>query len=213
MSRPFVQKNEFEEKLIELVYDQLKPSKFVTDASGWKEHWKRIRNQWLAYKRKLTTKSGQESGNPPFFRHEKSMRFCEAPVETECLNSTISNVTDASDAGSPLGNFLDETYDTVSSENGLEISVPNASNIEFPQTSHYQSRQTKKARLDPFGEELLKVVQGKEMTDIQHLCNSVATQLAKIHHKDPKASALLQNQILNLVSETEIAVLHQSAHH
>ncbi|CAG7825736.1 unnamed protein product [Allacma fusca] len=150
MSRPSVQKNEFEETLIELVkqkpaiykksdqnhsnviivgncwewvYHQLKPSKFVTDASGCKEHWKRISNQWLAYKRKVTTKSGQESGNPPFFRHEKSMQFCEDPVETECLNSTISNVTDASDAGSPLGNFLDETYDTVLLKTALRFQL------------------------------------------------------------------------------------------
>ncbi|CAG7818650.1 unnamed protein product, partial [Allacma fusca] len=97
------------------------------------DHWKRIRNQWLAYKRKVYTKSGQEAGSLPFFRHERSMRFCEDPVETEGLNCTISNITGLGDAVTVSGSSdsLDDEREADTYRYETEIPVP-SSRTESP---------------------------------------------------------------------------------
>ncbi|CAG7825671.1 unnamed protein product, partial [Allacma fusca] len=89
-----------------------------------KKQWKCIRDQWLAYKRKLTTKSGQASGRIPFFRHERSMRVCEDPSETESLNGTISNVDNSAVPPSPAS-LSDSDEATINeNEDGQVASIP-----------------------------------------------------------------------------------------
>ncbi|CAG7722391.1 unnamed protein product [Allacma fusca] len=179
------------------IYDQIQPTKFAKDASACRTQWKRIRDQWLAYKRKLTSTSGQASGRIPFFRHENSMRFCEDPSETDCLNGTICN-----DVNDNLNEIKDDhkTIPTVTITSVQPPTVPSSQ-------GQYLYKNAKRPKIDPFGEELLKVVKGREMSHIQHLCHSVAIKLEKIAARDPKAAAQLQQKIQTLVSEKEIELL------